>query len=102
MSEQRLERNPAEGPLGGVCTGIANYFGIDAIFIHLAVVGLTLLGFFFLPIFYLILWLIFPVAEKNDQPISERFSSGLSEIFTKCRALIDGVIDKLSRVGLNN
>lgn len=102
MFEQRLERSPAESPLGGVCTGIANYFNIDPIFLNLAVVGLTLLGLIFLPVLYLILWLVLPVEGEVDQPLGERVSSGLSEIWTKLRSILDGVIDKLSQVGLNN
>jgi len=73
MFEQRLERSPAESPLGGVCTGIANYFNIDPIFLNLAVVGLTLLGLIFLPVLYLILWLVLPVeGEVAIRANSER------------------------------
>ncbi|WP_439534844.1 PspC domain-containing protein, partial [Polymorphobacter sp.] len=39
--------------LFGVCAGIADYFGWDALWVRLGFVGATLLGAGFLPIIYL-------------------------------------------------
>ena len=38
----RLFRNPVEGKLAGVCAGLADYSGIDALWIRLAFVGVTI------------------------------------------------------------
>lgn len=61
----KLYRNVAEGKLGGVCAGIADYLNVDSWIIRLAVV----LGFFFFPpvfvVGYPILWWILKPRPRN-------------------------------------
>src|ERR1043165_3180703 len=60
--KRRLFRNPDEKMLGGVCSGIANYFDIDIVWVRLAFVLLFFLystGFWF----YIVLWIIIPEAR---------------------------------------
>ncbi|MDE7378223.1 MAG: PspC domain-containing protein [Paraprevotella sp.] len=61
-SRKKLFRNPDDKIIGGVLSGIAYYFNIDAIWMRL----LAILVFFFSygspVIAYLILWLVMPVA----------------------------------------
>ncbi len=59
---RKLTRSRTDKMLGGVCGGIAEYFGIDATWVRIAfVVSVVLPG----PqlILYLLLWLIIPQAD---------------------------------------
>lgn len=62
---QRLYRNPYDKILGGVCSGIANYFDIDTVIVRLifaaAVFGLGM-GIFA----YIIAWIIIPAAKSPE------------------------------------
>ncbi|HSV40365.1 MAG TPA: PspC domain-containing protein [Nocardioidaceae bacterium] len=46
--------------LGGVCAGLARYFGIDANLVRLIVVIGTILGFGSLIIAYIVAWILMP------------------------------------------
>lgn len=60
---KRLFRNPEEEVVGGVCSGIAAYFGIeDPIWVRLGFVVLFFAGGFAIPA-YLILWAVVPAAK---------------------------------------
>jgi phage shock protein C len=41
-----LYRNPAEGHIAGVCAGLADYFGVSARNLRIALVLLSIFGFF--------------------------------------------------------
>lgn len=97
-----IVRKPVESPLGGVCAGIADEVGIDTIFVRLALVGLTLLALPFLPIVYLILWLLLPIEGQPELEIGARARVSFGEIRTKIRARIDQLIDVVSQLRLNN
>ena len=59
MEGKRLYRSRNDRVLGGVCAGLAEYFGIDVVIVRLAVLVLFLAGTIGLwP--YLIMWLIVP------------------------------------------
>ncbi len=64
MNNKRLYRDPADKMVGGVCSGLANFFGMDPTVIRLAFVLLTLLGGHGILI-YLVLWLIVPLAPQT-------------------------------------
>ncbi len=75
---KRLYRNPDNRVLGGVCSGIAAYFNIDAIVVRLIYVLIALFGFvvfvpffhssvFFMIFLYIILWLAIPEARTVEQ-----------------------------------
>ena len=57
---KRLYRSAKERILGGVCGGIAEYFGVDPVIIRLvwALVTIASLGFGILA--YLLAWIIIP------------------------------------------
>ncbi|APE26954.1 PspC domain-containing protein [Aurantiacibacter gangjinensis] len=52
----RLDR--ANGKIAGVCGGIANYFGMDALIVRLVFVAGFLLGFGTFGLVYLAIWLL--------------------------------------------
>jgi phage shock protein PspC (stress-responsive transcriptional regulator) len=59
VPEKRLLR-PVQGRvIGGVCAGIARYFGVDATLVRIAWVLFVLLGGAGI-LFYLICWLLVP------------------------------------------
>lgn len=56
---KRLYRSRTDRKIGGVCGGIAEYFGIDPLVVRLALIALVLFaGVGILP--YIIAWMIIP------------------------------------------
>lgn len=61
----KLRRNPFDESLGGVCSGIASFWGIDPVLVRiLFVVSVIVYGTGIL--FYLLLWIIVPKATGED------------------------------------
>lgn len=48
----RFYRDKVNGKLMGVCAGIADYTGVDVLWVRLGTVGLTLMGMGFIPLAY--------------------------------------------------
>ena len=61
QKKRRLTRSMNEAWLGGVCSGMAEYFDIDVVFVRLIWVFLLIPGGFpgFIP--YAVLWILMPV-----------------------------------------
>ncbi len=59
MQTRKLYRSRTDRMIGGVCGGMAEYFGIDPTLVRLAFVAAALLGGPGLLI-YLILWIVTP------------------------------------------
>ena len=59
---KRLTRSADDKFLGGVCGGVAEYFGVDANVVRLLTVLGTVLGFGVLVFVYVAAWLILPEA----------------------------------------
>ena len=58
---KRLYRSRHERMIGGVCSGIAQYFNIDPTFVRIIyILALVLTAFFPLTIAYIVLWIIIP------------------------------------------
>lgn len=69
---KRLFRNTDEEVIGGVCSGIAAYFGIeDPLWVRLFFVLFAITGGFAIPL-YLILWAILPKAESASDRLAMR------------------------------
>ncbi|MBE6226065.1 MAG: PspC domain-containing protein [Bacteroidales bacterium] len=58
--EKKLVRIAAEKKLGGVCAGLARYFGMDVSILRIAYVILTIITGSLLFWLYLILWFVLP------------------------------------------
>lgn len=73
---RRLYRDPEKRVFGGVCSGLAAYFGIDVVVIRLIFVGLVLFPFVFTSGFgillYFILWIVVPKALTTAQKLEMR------------------------------
>lgn len=73
----RLYRNPYDKMLGGVCSGLANYFDIDTVIVRLIFLILFLTAGMGL-IAYIVAWIVIPVARtpeelgymRNDAPMT--------------------------------
>jgi phage shock protein PspC (stress-responsive transcriptional regulator) len=66
---RRLTRNPADGKLGGVCAGLAEYFDVDVVLVRVAWVvlsiwpGAIVLG----ALAYIAAWVLMP---RSDLPLA--------------------------------
>lgn len=70
-AEKRLFRDVDNATIGGVCSGIANFFNIDVVIIRAIFVILFLFGGFGFPL-YLILWIIIPKAQTTIDKLRMR------------------------------
>ncbi len=64
MLRKKLMRDPNDRIIGGVCAGLAHYFGISPIVMRLIVLALFL-GAGFGLLIYIILWMIMPQAKTS-------------------------------------
>ncbi len=58
MNERRLYRSRSDKMMGGVCGGLANYFGIDSTLIRLIFAILFIVGVGSPALIYLVLWIV--------------------------------------------
>ena len=58
--EKQLARSSSNKVIGGVCAGLANYFGIDPVIVRIIFL-VALLGFGVGPLIYIIMWIVMPV-----------------------------------------
>lgn len=79
--QKRLFRDPSDKILGGVCSGLAAYTGIDRVLVRVLFVviffGFTAFGFHlgggsFIVLTYIVLWLIVPEARTVEQRCAMR------------------------------
>lgn len=68
---QQLFRDQKRKILGGVCSGIANYFGIDAVWIRL-IFGILAFAYGLTIVAYLIMWAVVPGSFDLDEPESAK------------------------------
>lgn len=76
---KKLFRDPDDKILGGVCSGLAHYFGIDRTWMRLIILVLPFLDFVFLGISttfvvlaYFVLWLVVPEAKTTSEKLQMR------------------------------
>lgn len=69
--ERALFRDPDDKWLGGVCSGLAHYFGVDTTWVRIALLVLFLfVGTGIL--LYIILWIVMPVARTRSEKMRMR------------------------------
>lgn len=80
-ARRKLYRDPANGKIAGVCSGLAAYFNLDPVIFRIAFVAMTFLGlmnfrFFWpmdpwiqvsMPTIYLVLWICMPAVKSVRQ-----------------------------------
>ena len=67
---RRLFRNPDDKILGGVCSGLAVYLGLDAMLVRLVLFVLLIFGCGALLPIYIVCWLIIPEARTAAEKLS--------------------------------
>lgn len=92
MANNRFYRDSKNKVLGGVCSGLANYFNLDVALLRvLFVVALLFASFGFW--LYIILWVVIPI--DGQQTETELRSEPVSEVVpataTKSTSLIAGI-----------
>lgn len=94
-SHKKLYRDKENGMIGGVATGLAHYFGIDAVWIKIVFLIFVFAGFGTGILAYFVLWVVTPEAittseklEMTGEPVT------ISNIEKKVREEIDSLSDK--------
>lgn len=97
---KRIFRNPEDEVIGGVCSGISAYFGIeDPVWIRLLFVILALSGGFAIPV-YIVLWAILPKAETASDRLAMRGEPiNVSNIGKIIEEEIQNISEKISELG---
>ena len=80
--QKRLSRNTDNAILGGVCSGISDYTGIDAVWIRIIFILFTLL-YLSGAIVYIILWIALP---RKGMAAYQRRSAGREKALRKVRS----------------
>jgi phage shock protein PspC (stress-responsive transcriptional regulator) len=93
---KKLYRDKENGMVGGVCTGLGHYFGIDAVWLKIIFLIFVFAGFGTGVLAYIILWVVTPEAittseklEMTGEPVT------ISNIERKVREEFENVSDKI-------
>ncbi len=62
QSRKRLVRNTDNKMIGGVCAGVADYFGLDPTLVRVLTVVGAVLGLGSLVVAYVVAWAVMPTA----------------------------------------
>ena len=96
---KKLYRDKEKGMISGVAAGLGHYFGIDAVWIRVALILLVFAGFGTGIVAYIILWIVTPEAittseklEMTGEPVT------ISNIEKKVREEFDSVSEKIKNV----
>jgi len=94
-SSKKLFRDGEDKFLGGVCSGLAHYFGIDTIWMR--IIWLVLLfGFGIGFLIYPILWILIPVAETTAEKLQMKGEPvNITNIERKIREEFEGVTSRV-------
>lgn len=105
-NSKRLQRNTQDRVVGGVCSGLADYFGIDTALMRVVFAILLFAGVGFLA--YLIFWIVMPAAKSaesqpadTNQAVVEQkgrgaWVAGLSLIVIGCLCLLNNVLPRFN------
>lgn len=97
---KRLFRDPEREAIGGVCAGIAAYFGIeDPLWVRLAFIVFAFTGGFSL-LLYVILWAVLPKAETASDRLAMRGeAANVSNISKIIEEELEHVSQKVTELG---
>jgi phage shock protein C len=77
VGPKRLMRSSTDTKLGGVCGGLAEYFGADPGIVRILVTLVTIAsGFVFGILFYVVAWVILPVAPGPYSTVARHATAG--------------------------
>ena len=72
VTERRFMRDTSQGVLGGVCAGIANYYGVNVMWPRLVAVLLALITSGTAILIYIVLWVVIPPARTAAEKLQMR------------------------------
>lgn len=84
--EKKLYRSRTDSKISGVCGGLAVYFGVDATFIRIGLIFMTLAHGIGL-LFYIIAWIVIP-----QRPLDQIESDESQKKFSSLNKLFPGLI----------
>ena len=84
MENRKLSRNSMNRVIGGVCSGLAEFFGLDVALVRIAfVIAFMFASFGFW--LYIILWIVLPV-EGQQTTVNSQQSTANSQSQCQCRS----------------
>ena len=93
---KKLYRDTENGILGGVSSGLGHYFGVDSVWIRIALVLLVFAGFGTGIIAYIVLWVVMPEAKTTSEKLEMRGKPiNISNIEKKVKEEYGNLTDKL-------
>ncbi len=93
-TSKKLFRDGNDKFLGGVCSGLGHYIGIDTIWIRLAFIILIASGFS--PLVYILLWVLLPEAKTTSEKLQmEGEPVNIDNIEKKIRNEFENISSKL-------
>jgi phage shock protein C len=78
--QRRLYRSEKDRLLGGVCGGLAEYFGTDPILVRVIFVILTLFPAGLGIVAYIVLWIVVPQASSTELSAKEAVKENIEEL----------------------
>jgi len=94
-----LVRKTDDAMLGGVCSGLGDYFSVDANLVRLIFVVLAVAPGIGVPV-YVLLWLLLPEASVEvPSTVEERVRTGAEEIADRAKHLGKQIEEKSKGVG---
>lgn len=98
-SRKKLYRDKDKGIVGGVCTGLGHYFGVDSIWIKIIFLIFVFVGFGTGVLAYFILWVIIPEAKTTAEKLEMTGEPvNISNIEKKVREEFENVSQKIKNV----
>lgn len=98
--DKKLFRNVDDRMLGGVCSGLGAYIGVDTVWVRLFFVAALFLGFGFLT--YIILWIVMPEAKTASDKLKMKGEPiNIQNIGKKFEEEANKVSDNLKNVDAN-
>ncbi|WP_420400170.1 PspC domain-containing protein [Flagellimonas sp.] len=95
---KKLYRDIDQKYIGGVCSGLEHYLGIDALWVRLLFILLTIFSGFGL-VAYILLWILVPEAATTSQKLDMSGEPiNISNIERKVKEGFDDVADKVKNV----
>lgn len=102
-TSRKLYRDTEKGMIGGVATGLAHYFGIQAVWIRIFIIVLVILGYGTGILAYIILWIVTPAAVTTAEKLEMRGEPvNISNIEKKVREEFDTISDKFKNGNFAN
>lgn len=87
----KLARSQTDRMVAGVCGGLGAYLGIEAVWVRLFFVLITIVPNGFGLLLYFILWIIMPEAGREDRTAGQTAQANVEEMADKAQELAQNV-----------